>query len=74
MKVKILETIDYTLSRKGHRVYTIVDENGRPISKSGCWKSKATCRKHIEELGHEFTGVVTEHKNYQHWASFVPVQ
>lgn len=74
MKVKILETIDYTLRRKGNRIYTIVDENGRPVRNSGCWKTKAACRKHIDELGYQFTGVVTEHKNYQHWASFVPVQ
>lgn len=74
MKVKILESIDYTLSRKGHRTYWIIDENGRIIDRSGSWRTKSACRRRIDELGLVYTGTVTENLNYSHWAEFTPVK
>lgn len=74
MKVKILETIDYTLKRKGDRFYTIIDGNGRIVDGAGLWKTKAACRRRLEELRLEYTGTVTEHQNYKHWADFQPVK
>ena len=74
MKVKILEHIDYTLSRKGYRLYTIIDANGRILDGAGCWKSKAACRRRLESMRLEYTGTVTEHHNYSHWADFQPVK
>ena len=73
-KVKILECIDYTLSRKGHRSYWIACEDGRTLARSGCWRTKSACRRRIDELRLEYTGTVTEHRNYRHWADFVPVK
>lgn len=72
--VKILENIDYTLSRKGHRLYWIIDDDGCIVDGSGCWRSKAACRRRIGELGLTEIGLVTENRNYRHWADFVPVK
>lgn len=74
MEVKILEVIDYTLKRKGDRMYWIVNKEGKIIERSGCWRSKSACRRRIEELNLEYTGIVTENQNYSHWADFVPVK
>ena len=73
-KVKILECIDYTLSRKGHRIYWIANEDGSTLAQSGCWRTKSACRRRIDELRLEYTGTVTENRNYSHWADFVPVK
>lgn len=74
MLVKIKETIDYTLKRKGDRIYTISDVNGDMVVNSGSWKTKKACLKRIEELGYEYGGMYTEHQNYSHWADFQPVK
>ena len=71
---KILENIDYTLSRKGHRTYWIIDEDGCIVDHSGSWRTKSACRNRMDELGMVYTGTVTENRNYKHWADFQPVK
>ena len=73
MKAYIKETIDYTLKRKGDRIYTMVDENKQDILKGGAWKTRTACMKRLKELGYEYVGKVTVHENYSHWADFEPV-
>ena len=74
MEVKILETIDYTLKRKGDRIYSIVDLNGRRVDRSGFWRTKSACMRRIKELRLEYVGLEVENMNYRHWADFVPVK
>ena len=70
MKVYIELTIDYTLKRKGDRMFTIVDENKQYVNKGGCWKTKKACMTRLQELGLEYIGTYTVHQHYGHWADF----
>lgn len=74
VRAKILENIDYLLSRKGCRTYWIIDEDGRIVDGSGSWRTKSACKRRLDELGMIYTGTVTENRNYKHWADFVPVK
>lgn len=72
MKVYIEKLFDYTLKRKGEKIYSIVEENGEYVKGIGCcgWKTQKACMNRINELGYQFCGVVVKHQNYSHWADF----
>lgn len=73
-QAKILEVIDYTLSRKGNRQYIPIYDDGEYVPRGGNWKTMSACKKRIEELGMIYTGTVTVNQNYKHWADFFPVK
>ena len=74
--VKIEELIDYTMKRKGERIYSLIDENGNSLKGIGCcgWKAKQACMTRLNELGYEYGGMVTKHQHYSHWADFTPAK
>ena len=76
MIVKIEELIDYTLKRKGDRMYSLIDENGAYLKGCGAtgWRTKKACMKRLQELGYEYGGMITKHQCYSHWADFVPAK
>lgn len=74
IRVRVREIIDYTLSRKGHRQYIVVDEDGEIVPEGGNWKTLTACKKRIEELKMIYTGKETVNQNYKYWAGFVPVK
>lgn len=73
-QVIVLEVIDYTLSRKGHRQYIPVGYDQEYVQNGGNWKTLSACKAQIEKLGMIFTGVETVNMNYKHWADFQPVK
>lgn len=73
VKCKVRRIIDYTLSRRGHRVYVGVDMAGNVIDLAGSWKSLSACRRHMEKMGMIYEGYETVNQNYKHWADFEPV-
>ena len=71
MEVYIKRTIDYTLKRKGEKMYSICDVKTEQIVPNSCfWKTKKACMNRLLELGHEYIGQKTVHQNYAHWADF----
>jgi len=74
MKVRIKEVIDYTLKRKGDRVYYLVDEQGAYIGKGGTWRTRTAARISLERNGFEYAGIFTVHQNYSHWAGWTPAK
>lgn len=71
----VKRTIDYTLKRKGDRIFTVVDENGNFLN-YGVWRTRKACREAFVRNPWGVTGydlhneMITEHRNYEHWAGF----
>lgn len=74
-KAYVKRTIDYTLKRRGDRVFTIVDENGEYLN-YGSWRTRKACEIAFEENPWDVQGyelqkdMITAHQNYSHWADF----
>lgn len=74
IKVQIKEVIDYTLKRKGDRMYYLIDDQGKALPRAGIWKTFKACMAELTRKGFEFGGLVTVHQNYSHWADWTLVK
>ena len=70
----IKETIDYTLKRKGDRIYCLVDSDEQNIPMTGAWKTKKAAMDELKRKGFQYAGTITDHQNYRHWAGWQPAK
>lgn len=74
MNAWIKEVIDYTLKRKGDRIYYLVDAAEKPIPMTGCWKTKKAAMDELNRKGFQYNGIITVHQNHSHWAGWQPAK